>query len=206
MVVSLCPITQRVCDTIMSPLVFLTEFQELFTLDCEETTSEENSATTSQVKTGWYHPLVSWLYRNKCGSPSTWYTLTLLSTFHTRLSRKAFLCLFVCFSKRYLYTSMTFLISTETKEKGPLQLAIYVVQNRHPVEQKSHWDKTNRGNYLLKLIMCSFCLFNLVTRALLRGLPTSKAREKRPGDEVVVWLVPVRLLLSSMAVLYHVNG
>ena len=101
MVVSLCPITQRVCDTIMSPLVFLTEFQELFTLDCEETTSEENNATTSQVKTGWHHPLVSWLYWNKCGSPSIWYTLTLLATFHTRLSRKAF---FVCFSKRYLYT------------------------------------------------------------------------------------------------------
>ena len=38
-------------DTIMSPLVFFTEFQELFTLDCEETTSEENNATTSQVKT-----------------------------------------------------------------------------------------------------------------------------------------------------------
>ena len=41
---------------------------------------------------------------------------------------------------------MAFLISTETKEQGPLQLAIYVVQNRHAGEQKSHWDKTNRGN------------------------------------------------------------
>ena len=82
MAVSLCPISQGVCDTIMSPLVFLIEFQELFTLDCEETTSEENNATTTQVKTGWHHPLVSWLYRNKCGSPSMWYTLTLLSTFH----------------------------------------------------------------------------------------------------------------------------
>ena len=51
MAVSLCPISQAVCDTTMSPLVFLTEFQELFTLDCEETSSEENNATTSQVKT-----------------------------------------------------------------------------------------------------------------------------------------------------------
>ena len=115
-------------------------------------------------------------------------------------AKKSIFCLFVCFSKRYLYTSMAFLISTETKEQGPLQLAIYVVQNRHAGEQKSHWDKTNRANYFLKLIMCSFCLFNLVTRALFRGLPSSKAREKRPGDEIVVWLVPVRLLLASMAV------
>ena len=52
MAVSLCPITQEVCCTVISPLVFLTEFQELFTLDCEETTSEENNATTPQVKTG----------------------------------------------------------------------------------------------------------------------------------------------------------
>ena len=101
---------------------------------------------------------------------------------------------------------MAFPISTETKEQGPLQLAIYVVQNRHAGEQKSHWDKTNRANYFLKLIMCSFCLFNLFSRALFRSLLTSKAREKRPGDEVVVWLVPVRLLLSSMVVLYHVIG
>ena len=39
-----------------------------------------------------------------------------------------------------------------------------------------------------------------------RWVPTSKAREKRPGDEVAVWLVPVRRLLSSVVVLYHVNG
>ena len=43
-------------------------------------------------------------------------------------------------------------------------------------EQKSHWDKANKGNYYLKLCMTFVCL------------------------------VPVRLLLSSMAVLYHVNG
>ena len=58
----------------------------------------------------------------------------------------------------------------------PLQLAIHVVQNRRAGEQKSHWDKTNKENYHLKLCMSFVCL------------------------------VPVRLLLSSMAVLYHVNG
>ena len=55
-------------------------------------------------------------------------------------------------------------------------ITIHVVQNRHAEEQKSHWDKTNRGNYHLKLCMPFICL------------------------------VPVRLLLSSMAVLYDVNG
>ena len=42
--------------------------------------------------------------------------------------------------------------------------------------EKSHWDKTNKGSYHLKLCMPFICL------------------------------VQVRLLLSSMAVLYHVNG
>ena len=59
---------------------------------------------------------------------------------------------------------------------GPLQLAIRVVQNRRAGEQKSHWDKTNKENYHFKLCMSFVCL------------------------------VPVRLLLSSVAVLYHVNG
>ena len=59
---------------------------------------------------------------------------------------------------------------------GPLQLAILVVQNRHTETQKSHWDKTNKGNYHLKLCM-SF-----------------------------VGLVPVRLLRPSMAILCHKNG
>ena len=58
----------------------------------------------------------------------------------------------------------------------PLQLAIHVVQNRHAEEQKSQWDKTNKGNYHLKLCMSFVCL------------------------------VPMRLLLSSAAVLCHVNG
>ena len=39
---------------------------------------------------------------------------------------------------------------------GPLQLAILVVQNRHTGTQKSPWDKTNKGNYHLKL--CTVCL------------------------------------------------
>ena len=54
--------------------------------------------------------------------------------------------------------------------------AIHVVQNRHAGEQNSHWDKTNKGNYHLKLCLSFVCL------------------------------VPVRLLLSSSAVLYQVNG
>ena len=59
---------------------------------------------------------------------------------------------------------------------GPLQLAIHVVQNYHVGTQKSHWDKKNKGNYYFKL-----CL-------------------------PFVGLAPGRLLRSSMAVLYHVNG
>ena len=59
---------------------------------------------------------------------------------------------------------------------GPLQLANHVVQNRLTEGQTSHWHKTNKGNYHLKLCMPFVCL------------------------------VPVRLLLSSTAVLYHVNG
>ena len=58
---------------------------------------------------------------------------------------------------------------------GPLQLVIHVVQNRPAGEQKSHWDETNKENYHFKLCMSFVCL------------------------------IPVRLLLSSMAVLYHVN-
>ena len=59
---------------------------------------------------------------------------------------------------------------------GPLHLAILVVQNRHAWTQRSHWDKTNKGIYHLKL-----CI-------------------------PFVGLAPVRLLRPSMAVLYHVNG
>ena len=32
---------------------------------------------------------------------------------------------------------------------GPLQLAIHVVQNRRAGKEKSHWDKTDKGNYHL---------------------------------------------------------
>ena len=59
---------------------------------------------------------------------------------------------------------------------GPLQLANHVVQNCRTGEQKSHWDKTDKGNYHLQLCMPFVCL------------------------------VPVRILLSGTAVLYHVNG
>ena len=59
---------------------------------------------------------------------------------------------------------------------GTLQLSIHVVQNRHVGTQMSHWDKTNKENYHLKLCMPFVCL------------------------------APVRLLRPNMAVLYHVNG
>ena len=36
---------------------------------------------------------------------------------------------------------------------GSLQVSIHVVQNQHIGKQKSHWDKTNKGNYHLKLCM-----------------------------------------------------
>ena len=38
------------------------------------------------------------------------------------------------------------------KETHLLQQAIYMVQNRHAGEQKSHWDKINKGNYHLNLM------------------------------------------------------
>ena len=41
---------------------------------------------------------------------------------------------------------------------GSLQLAIHVVQNRRAGEQKSHWEKTNKENYHLKLCMSFFVL------------------------------------------------
>ena len=41
---------------------------------------------------------------------------------------------------------------------SPLRLAIHVVQNHHAGEQKSHWDKTKKGNYHLKLRMSLACL------------------------------------------------
>ena len=44
-----------------------------------------------------------------------------------------------------------------TTKIGPLQVAVNVVQNRRTGEQKSHWDKTNKGNYHL-IIMYAFCL------------------------------------------------
>ena len=33
---------------------------------------------------------------------------------------------------------------------GPLQLVIRMVQNRHATGQKTHWEKTSKGNYNLK--------------------------------------------------------
>ena len=49
-----------------------------------------------------------------------------------------------------------------------MQLVIHVVQNRLNEEQKSHWEKTNKEIYLLKL--CVFCLSCAsATFALQRG-------------------------------------
>ena len=45
---------------------------------------------------------------------------------------------------------------------GPLQLVIYVVKNHHAGEQKSHWNKNNKGNYHFKLCMPFFVLFQCV--------------------------------------------
>ena len=59
---------------------------------------------------------------------------------------------------------------------GPLQVSIHVVQNRHIRTQTSHWDKTNKLNYHLKLCM------------------------------PFVSLAPMRLLRPNMPVLYHVDG
>ena len=56
---------------------------------------------------------------------------------------------------------------------GPLQLAIPVIQNRRNEERKWHWNMTNKGNWNSK-----FCM-------------------------PFVFLVPVRLTLSSREVLYH---
>ena len=64
----------------------------------------------------------------------------------------------------------------ENSAIGSLQLAIHVVQNHRAGEQKSHDDKTDKENYHFKLCMSFVCL------------------------------VPVRLLLSSVVVLYQVNG
>ena len=38
----------------------------------------------------------------------------------------------------------------EELNSSPLQLAIHAVENRHAGEQKSHWEKTIKGNYYLQ--------------------------------------------------------
>ena len=193
----------------MSPLVFLIEFQELFTLDCEETTSEENNATTSQVKTRWHHPLVSWLHRNKCGFPSIWYTLTLLSTFHTRLRRKAFLFVCLFFKTLFIYLH-GFPHKHRNKRTRPFA-ASHLCRTKPSCWRAKVALGQDKQRKLIFEINYVFLLFvqprpQGAVPWHWRWVPTSKAREKRPGDEVAVWLVPVRRLLSSVVVLYHVNG
>lgn len=60
-------------------------------------------------------------------------------------------------------------------EIGPLQLVIHIIQNRHARERETHWDKTNK----------ELASFNMVIS--------------------LVFLVLVSLMLSSMAIFYHVN-
>ena len=79
-------------------------------------------------------------------------------------------------AKRKLLAGAVERMYMRTAKIGPLQLAIHVVQNCRAAEQKSHWDKTNKENYHSKLCMSFVCL------------------------------VPVRLLLFSVAILCHVNG
>ena len=76
----------------------------------------------------------------------------------------------VCFIAFACQRKSYFCITLGTEEIGPLQLAIHVVQTCSAGKQKLHWDKTNKENYHLKLCMSFVCL------------------------------VPLRLLLSSMAV------
>ena len=83
--------------------------------------------------------------------------------------------LFETHSSLAIMVKLSALPFSESLPIGPLQLAILVVQNRHAEKQKSHWDKTNKGNYHLKLCM------------------------------PFVGLARVQLLCPSMAVLYHVN-
>ena len=81
------------------------------------------------------------------------------------------------------YIGLVFILVFDgVKEKatvGLWQLAInYMVQNCYAGEQNLHWDKTNKGNYHLKLMYAFYLSL----------------------------IVPVRLLLSSKAVLHHMNG
>ena len=116
-------------------------------------------------------------------------------------AKKSILCLFVCFSKRFLYTSMAFLISTETKysairhfRRGKLDQVNF---------RKGFWD----------------CYWRQRGKAAshLRGTKPSCWRAKVAlGQDKwrkyhiklcvpFVCLDPVRLSLASMVVLYQVS-
>ena len=65
---------------------------------------------------------------------------------------------------RSLYTTKLPPNKNNSQLIGPLQLAIHVVQNPHAGEQKSLWDKTNKGIHNFKrkfplfvLSQCDFC-------------------------------------------------
>ena len=62
------------------------------------------------------------------------------------------------------------------KETRLLQQAIYMVQNRHAGEQKSHWDKINKGNYHLNLLMYAVFYLSLIGHFRVPKNLTFKAR------------------------------
>ena len=76
--------------------------------------------------------------------------------------------------------------------------ANHVVQNRHAGEEKSHWDKTNKGNYHLELCMplfvLSHCDFKLSSIAV---CTTWMASCKRPIHPRSLDLISLCLLTGA---------
>ena len=85
-------------------------------------------------------------------------------------------------------------------------VAIHVVQNHHAGEQESHWDKTNKRNYHLKLYMPFIVTFALQHGSFVPGewlaakgscLPfyrTQNTREDVYSQVVLILCVHVNLL------------
>ena len=193
----------------MSPLVFLTEFQELFTLDCEETTSEENNATASQVKRD---DIIHWL----AGYTETNVASDLYDTpwpyfqhFTPGCEEKH--CLFVCLFFKTLFIYLHGFPHMHRNKRTRPFAASHLCRTKPSCWRAKVALRQDKQSKLLFEINYVFLLFvqprpQGAVPWHWRWVPTSKAREKRPGDEVAVWLVPVRRLLSSVVVLYHVNG
>ena len=134
--------------------------------------------------------MISWLDQNIWGTITIAVDESSKDEPHFVLIRKyiysSFIWLKLGKDKRWISSTYTVRLTLNDRETawssdqcyglviGPLQLVIHVVQIRLAGEQKSHWDKTNKENYHLQLCM-SF-----------------------------IFLVPMRRLLSSVAVLHHV--